>query len=76
MAPRIEILISSKPSQARPAARGRHLAGEITLFPRAFEDARTLAHTLLHELAHARGEGEAEAEASATALLSGPGGPP
>ena len=58
MAPDVEIVISERPSRARPAARGRYLAGEITLFPRAFEDARTLAHTLLHEIAHARGQGE------------------
>jgi hypothetical protein len=70
MAPDLEIIVSGQPSRARPGARGRYLAGEITLFPRAFEDAHTLAHTLLHELGHARGLSEEEAEASARERLS------
>ncbi len=58
----VEWVVAEGPSRARPAARGRYLAGTVTLFPRAFADARTLAHTALHELAHANGLGEEEAE--------------
>jgi hypothetical protein len=76
MAPDIEVRVSCHPSRARPEARGRYLAGEIILFPRAFEDAQTLTHTLLHELAHARGLSEEEAEASAQQTLAGLGGGP
>ena len=60
------------PSRARPRARGRWLAGTITLFPRAFADARTLAHTALHELAHARGLDEEAAERLVREVLDGP----
>ena len=58
----VEWVTAEEPSRARPAARGRYLAGTITLFPRAFVDPRTLAHTALHELAHARGLDEEAAE--------------
>jgi hypothetical protein len=62
-APDVEWVVAEAASRARPAARGRYLEGTITLFPRAFADPRTLAHTALHELAHARGLGEEAAEA-------------
>jgi hypothetical protein len=66
-----EVDVSEHPSRIRPGARGRYLAGRITLFPAAFADAYTLAHTALHELAHARGADEAAAEAWADARLKG-----
>ena len=67
--PRIEV--RSVASAARPAARGRYLAGTMTLYPAAFADPLTLAWTVLHELAHANGLGEADADAFAARYLSG-----
>ena len=63
--PHTRIEIASSPSSARPNARGRTLAGVVTLYPAAFADPWTLAWTTLHELAHAAGLSEAEAEAFA-----------
>lgn len=65
---RIEVALS--PSKARPDARGRALAGVVTLYPAAFQDPWTLAWTTLHELAHVAGLNEAEAEAFARRQLT------
>lgn len=65
----VEWVTAEHASRARPAARGRYLAGTITLFPRAFADPRALAHTALHELAHARGLDEEAAEALVHEIL-------
>ncbi len=59
------IEIASSPSRARPGARGRTLAGVVTLYPAAFADPWTLAWTTLHELAHAAGLSETDAESFA-----------
>lgn len=67
-----EAEVCDRPSRVRPSARGRCLAGTITLFPAAFADPLTLAHTVLHELAHAGGADEAGAEMAAIARLAGP----
>jgi hypothetical protein len=64
-----EILVALRDSRARPSARGRAVAGTITLFPRAFADPFTLAWTLLHELAHVAHHDEHEAEAFAASVL-------
>jgi hypothetical protein len=67
----VVIEASDRPSRAHPRARGRYVAGEITLFPRAFADPLALAHTVLHELAHAAGADEHAADALAIAVLRG-----
>ena len=61
--------VAERPSAARRSARGRYLAGTITLFPAAFADPLTLAWTVLHELAHAAGHDEQGAEAFAARML-------
>jgi hypothetical protein len=69
--PPVEVVWSSVPSRARPPARGRYLAGVITLFPAALADPYTLAWTTLHELAHAAGLDEPGADAFAASFLVG-----
>lgn len=65
------IAISSTPSRAHPAARGRYLAGTVTLFPAAFADPLTLAWTVFHELGHGAGLDERGADAFAARYLTG-----
>lgn len=65
----VPVQVARGPSVARPAARGRYLAGVITLFPAAFADPLTLAWTVLHEAGHALGLDERRADAFAAAHL-------
>lgn len=65
-----EVVEASRASRARPDARGRHVAGVVTLFPAAFADPLTLAWTSLHELAHAAGLDEDGADAFAAGVLA------
>ena len=69
--PRPEVETSTTPSRAKVAAKGRYLAGTITLFPPAFADPLTLAWTVLHEVGHASGLNERAADAFAARFLSG-----
>lgn len=69
-APNVQVAIAPRPSRARPTARGRYLAGVITLFPPAFADPLSLAWTVLHEAAHARGADEMRADHLAANRLS------
>ena len=73
--PLVPIVVAARASRARPAARGRHVAGVITLYPRAFADPLTLAFTLLHEIGHAAGFDEERADAFASRMLFSPDGP-
>lgn len=70
-APTATIAVSSLPSRVRPNAKGRYLAGTVTLFPPAFADPLTLAWTILHELGHAAGLDESGADAFAARCLAG-----
>jgi hypothetical protein len=70
--PAVTIEVSSRPCRARSMARGRYVAGVITIFPRAFADPWTLAVTLAHELGHALGLDETEADALAASVLADP----
>jgi hypothetical protein len=67
----VEVAVDDRPCRTLPSARGRHLAGVVTLYPRAFADPFTLAWTALHELAHAGGADEVGAEAFAASVLGG-----
>ncbi len=66
---RVEIAVGA--SRARPTAKGRYLAGTVTLFPAAFADPLTLAWTVFHEFAHAAGLDEPGADAFAARFLTG-----
>ena len=66
----VRVEIAPRPSRARPTARGRYLAGVITLFPAAFADPLALAGTVLHEAAHAGGADEMQADEMAANRLA------
>lgn len=70
-APTTTITLATSPSRVHRAAKGRYLAGVVTLFPPAFADPLTLAWTMLHELGHAAGLDEPGADAFAARYLTG-----